>query len=146
MAYDPFLTTEQISAEGVLPVSLDELLEEADIVSMHLRLSDKTQKFFDREKFCKMKPTAFFINTARAGLVDEKALYDTLKNRRIAGAAIDVFTQEPLPVESPLLELENLTVTPHLAGYSCDTPRISTELIARELKNYCCGKPFIHSV
>jgi D-3-phosphoglycerate dehydrogenase len=101
---------------GVRFVSKEELLRNSDVVSIHLRLSDDTRHFLKKEDFEFMKSTAFFINTARAGLVDPDALYDALQTKRIAGAALDVFEREPLPAGSPITELPNVVLTPHNAG------------------------------
>jgi len=136
LVYDPFVSIEQIEKDGVKVVELDQLLKTSDFVSVHLRLSDKTKKFMGKREFAQMKKTAYFINTARAGLVDTEALTDALKNREIGGAAIDVFDQEPLPFDHPYLNLENVTLTSHLAGTSSDTPVVSVEIGVQKLKDY----------
>ncbi len=141
LVYDPFTDPEKLKAEGANPVGLDELLRESDFVSIHLRLSDKTEKFMGEEEFAKMKETAYFINTARSGLVDTDALVEALKNKKIGGAAIDVYDTEPLPSDHPYLKLDNITLTSHLAGTSCDTMRTSVEIGIEELKLYLQGKP-----
>ena len=141
LVYDPFTDPEKLKAEGANPVSLDELLKESDFVSIHLRLSDKTEKFMGKEEFAKMKETAYFINTARSGLVDTDALVEALKNKKIGGAAVDVYDTEPLPTDHPYLQLDNITLTSHLAGTSCDTMRTSVEIGIEELKLYLEGKP-----
>lgn len=141
IVYDPFVDPEELRKEGVEPVSLDELLRESDFVSIHLRLSDQTEKFMGAEEFGKMKETAYFINTARSGLVDTDALVDALKNHKIGGAAIDVYDVEPLPEDHPYLSLDNITLTSHLAGTSCDTMRTSVEIGVEELSRYLKGEP-----
>jgi D-3-phosphoglycerate dehydrogenase len=82
-----------------------------------------------------MKPTAILVNTARSGLVDEKALIKTLQTKSITGAALDVFDEEPLPVNHPFIELENVTITPHLAGSTIDSFRNNPKLMAAQIKN-----------
>ena len=141
IVYDPFTDPEVLRQEGADPVSFDELLEQSDFVSMHLRLSEKTEKIMGKEQFAKMKETAYFINTARSGLVDTDALVEVLKERKIGGAAIDVYDTEPLPTDHPYLQLDNITLTSHLAGTSCDTMRTSVEIGVEELKLYLEGKP-----
>ena len=94
-----------------------------------------------KEQFDKMKETAYFINTARSGLVNTNDLVDALKNRKIGGAAVDVYDTEPLPANHPYLSLDNITLTSHLAGTSCDTMRTSVEIGIEELKCYLEGKP-----
>ncbi|RPJ07089.1 MAG: 3-phosphoglycerate dehydrogenase, partial [Deltaproteobacteria bacterium] len=138
--HDPFMTDEALVGMGLAPVTLDELLAKADFISLHLRLSETTEKFFGAREFGLMKDTAYFINTARAGLVDEAALIEALQNKRIGGAALDVFNHEPLGEQSPFLELDNVTITPHLAGTSTDTFANSVEIIRDDLTNLLEGK------
>jgi phosphoglycerate dehydrogenase-like enzyme len=108
------------AAIGARAVPIEELLSESDFVSLHLRLSAETERFIDAARLARMKPTAFLINTARAGLVDRDAMLAALRERRIAGAALDVFHTEPLPADDPLVALPNVVFTPHNAGM---TPR-----------------------
>jgi phosphoglycerate dehydrogenase-like enzyme len=100
---------------GVELVEFDDVFRRADFVSLHLRASPRTQQIVGRRELGLMKPTAYLINTGRGALIDESALYDVLKEHRIAGAALDVYQQEPLPGSSPLLTLDNVLVTPHVA-------------------------------
>lgn len=141
LVYDPFVDAAEIEKDGVTVVGLDELLVQSDFVSMHLRLSKKTEKFMGREEFAKMKKTAYFINTARAGIVDTDALVEALKNKTIGGAAIDVYDEEPMPMDHPYLTLDNITLTSHLAGTSCDTSRVSVEIGVDQLKRYLKREP-----
>jgi len=104
------------AALGAQHVPLEELLRESDIVSLHLRLSADTQGYLGRDRLALMKPTAFLINTARSGLVDKQALIDAARDKRIAGAALDVFHEEPIPPGDPLLALPELVLTPHNGG------------------------------
>lgn len=97
-------------------VSLEELYETSDVVSVHLRLSPETQGFIGEAEFARMKPSAVLINTARGAIVDEAAMLQALRNGRIAGAGLDVFATEPLPPGHPLALLENVVLTPHCAG------------------------------
>jgi phosphoglycerate dehydrogenase-like enzyme len=96
--------------------SLDEIFKTADVISVHLPLVEATTKIINAEKFALMKPSAVFINVGRGALVDEAALADALRSKKIAMAAVDVFTEEPPPKDHPLLGLENAILTPHLAG------------------------------
>jgi phosphoglycerate dehydrogenase-like enzyme len=100
---------------GVELVDLDDLLRQSDIVSLHLRASPRTAGLIGARELALMKPNAYLINTARGAIVDEAALYEALAAGRLAGAALDVFQQEPLPADAPLLTLENALVTPHVA-------------------------------
>lgn len=111
------LTHDPARAErlGVELREMDDVLRESDVVSLHLRASPRTAKIVGARELGLMRPSAYLINTARGAVVDERALYEALKDRRIAGAAIDVYQQEPLPAASPLLTLDNVLVTPHVA-------------------------------
>ncbi len=119
VAYDPYLDDEVFSRFGVRRVRhVEELLAESDYVSSHLPLTEETYHFFTADRFRLMKPTAYFINTSRGKVVDEQALIRALEEGWIAGAALDVFEEEPLPPDSPLTRLENVILTPHVAYYS----------------------------
>jgi D-3-phosphoglycerate dehydrogenase len=111
-------------ALGVRYAGIDELLGRADVVSLHLRVTPETEGLIGAREFSLMKPTAFFVNTARGALVDEAALVEALQSRRIAGAGIDVFREEPLPRDSPLATLGNVVLTPHSAGIPLARSRI----------------------
>ena len=103
------------------PVPFDELLRESDIVSMHVPLTRRTRGMMSDREFGIMKPTAYLINACRGPVVDEEALYRALKDGQIAAAGVDVLEVEPTPVENPLLDLDNVVVTPHMAGQSLET-------------------------
>jgi glyoxylate reductase len=102
-------------------VDLDTLLRESDFVSLHVPLTDQTRKLFNAQLFAKMKPGAILINTARGPVVDQEALYDALSTGKLAAAAMDVCDPEPLPMDSPLLTLENLVIAPHIASAGTQT-------------------------
>ena len=108
------LTDERAAAAGATRVDLETLLRESDVVTVHLRLSDTSRGLITARHLGLMKPTAFLVNTARGPIVDESALVEALRARRIAGAALDVFDIEPMPVGHPLLALDNVVLTPHL--------------------------------
>lgn len=131
---DPYVDASQIEELGAKAVSLPELLRESDFVSLHARLSEATTGMLGAKELALMKPTAFLINTARAGLVNEEALLDALQEKRIGGAALDVFWTEPLGENHPLLALDNVTLTPHLAGATQDTLKKTPYLLLQELK------------
>jgi D-3-phosphoglycerate dehydrogenase len=140
VVYDPYLKSDVIEKAGYTSVSLEELLTQSDFVTIHLRSSAETEKFMGIKEFSLMKKTAYFINTARSGIVDTDALIKALQSKSIGGAAIDVYDNEPLSPDSPFLKLDNITLTPHLAGTSCDTMRASVEICFNDLKNYLTGK------
>lgn len=101
--------------------TLDELLPEADILSLHIPLTEETDKLFDDEKFAQMKTGSIFVNTSRGGLVDENALYKCLQSGALGAAGLDVFAEEPVAKDNPLLELDNVVVAPHLAWLTNET-------------------------
>ena len=116
IAWSPNLTPERCKEVGVGYASKEELFATADIVTIHVVLSQRSRGLVGAEDIGRMKPTAYLVNTARGPIVDEAALLDTLQQRRIAGAGIDVFSVEPLPVDHPFRKLDNIVLTPHL-GY-----------------------------
>jgi phosphoglycerate dehydrogenase-like enzyme len=116
MAWSPNLTPERCKEAGVGYASKEELFSTADIITVHVVLSQRSRGLVGAEDLARMKPTSYLVNTARGPIVDEAALLTTLQQRRIAGAAIDVFSVEPLPVEHPFRKLDNIVLTPHL-GY-----------------------------
>ena len=116
LAYDPFLTADQIAARGGTKVELDDLLRRSDYVTVHCPRTSESFGLFGRAQFAMMKPTAYFVNTARGGIHDEPALADALRAGEIAGAGLDVFLKEPPDLDHPLLAFDNVIVTPHNAG------------------------------
>lgn len=136
LVHDPFLSDEKVKELGGNSVSLDELLEKCDIISLHLRYSEKTKNFIGKKEFDKMNKMATLINTARAGLVDQEAMIEALKNKDILGAAIDVYDEEPLSEDNPYTKLDNITLTPHIAGVSNDTIANAVEIVAEDLNRY----------
>jgi D-3-phosphoglycerate dehydrogenase len=117
LAYDPYVGVEQAEALGVAMTTLDEVVRRADFLSLHTVLNDETRNMIGAAQLQQMKPTAYLINTSRGGLVDEEALYRALVEEQIAGAALDAFVNEP-PWGSPLLELDNVIVTPHMGAHT----------------------------
>jgi D-3-phosphoglycerate dehydrogenase len=118
VAYDPYVTQAQADASQVRMVSLEELLSVSDYVSIHTPLMPETRGLISGEQLAQMKPTAFLVNTSRGPVVDEAALIAALQAKEIAGAGLDVFDPEPLVDDSPLRQLDNVILTPHLAAYS----------------------------
>lgn len=119
---------------GVPRLPLDMLLAEADIVSIHLRLSEESRGLMSRENLGKMKPGAFLINTSRGAIVDELALIDALREKRIAGAGLDVFATEPLPASSPLRTMPSVLLTPHIGWQVRDVFQEFAEIAAGQLE------------
>jgi D-3-phosphoglycerate dehydrogenase / 2-oxoglutarate reductase len=135
LVYDPYVDAATIQAHGGEKLEdLARILREADVVSLHARLTEETHRFIGREQLELMKPSAYFINNARSRMVDYDALYDALANRRIAGAALDVHEDEPLPADSPWRRLPNVTLTPHTAGVTPEVWANSGRLVAEAVK------------
>jgi phosphoglycerate dehydrogenase-like enzyme len=121
VAWGPTLTDERAAAAGVRRVELDALFETSDVVSVHLRLGERTRGIVDARCLGRMKPTAVFVNTARGELVDEQALVRVLREGRIAGAGLDVYEAEPLPPAHPLRSLERVVLSPHMGYVTAQT-------------------------
>jgi phosphoglycerate dehydrogenase-like enzyme len=119
IAWSQNLTAERAADVGARLVTKEELFAQSDVVTVHLVLSDRSRGLVGAPEFALMKPTAYFVNTSRGPIVDESALIDAVRSRRIAGAALDVFDVEPLPADHPLRSLPNTLITPHL-GYVTD--------------------------
>jgi D-3-phosphoglycerate dehydrogenase len=118
IVFDPYVSDTLVESYGVTRADFDYLLENSDFISMHAALTPQTAGILGIDEFRKMKPTAYFINTARGPLVDEQALYTALSEGLIAGAGLDVMETESVPVDHPLLQLDNVIVTAHSAHYS----------------------------
>jgi len=129
IVYDPYLTQDRAEAINVRLVDLDNILDNADVISIHVPLTDETRGLLDGEAFSRMRNGVFVINASRGGVIDEPALADALKSGEIAGAALDVYEQEPLPDDSPLRDVPNLVLTPHLAGSTAE----AQVAVAREI-------------
>jgi len=140
IAWGPTLTEERASKAGVTYMSLEEVLKSADVVSVHLKLSDQSKELLNETRLRLMKKSAYLVNTARGAIVDEKALVKLLQENGIAGAALDVFSEEPLPPDHPLLRLENVVLTPHL-GWPTDAGFEGfAEHAAENILDYMDGK------
>jgi len=120
IAWGPTLTKERAARSGVTFISLEEVLKTADVISIHLALSEQSKNLLNEARLRLMKKSAYLVNTARGAIVDEPALVKILREKAIAGAALDVFVQEPLPKNHPLPELDNVVLTPHL-GWPTDS-------------------------
>jgi len=133
VAYDPYVTSARAQQLGVTLLSLEELLAQADFISIHMPKTPETTGMIGTDQLAMMKPTAFVVNVARGGLIDEQALYAALKSNRIAGAGLDVFVSEP-PTDSPLLELDNVVLTPHLGASTDEAQEKAGVSVARSVR------------
>lgn len=139
---DPYkeLSPEDV-ADGVVKVDLDTLLAQSDVVSLHARVTEETRGFLAAPQFARMKRGAYFINTARGPMVNYDDLYEALRSGRLRGAMLETFWQEPPPPNAPVLQLENVTLTPHIAGASTTTVRIAARRAAEEVRRWLAGEP-----
>lgn len=139
VSYDPYITAARAQQLGVQTVTLDELLERSDFITIHMPKTPETTGMIAAEQLAKMKPTAFIVNVARGGLIDEAALHDALVSKTIAGAGLDVFVQEP-PKESPLLGLPNVVVTPHLGASTDEAQEKAGVSVAKSVRLALAGE------
>jgi D-3-phosphoglycerate dehydrogenase len=126
---------------GFRYVELEELLRTSDVLSLHLRATPDTRHFLNRERLALLKPGAVLVNTARGTLVDEAALVESVRERRIAGAGLDVFETEPLPSGHPLATLGNVLLTPHAAGMTPEVIQIGLAMAVENIENFLKGSP-----
>ena len=146
IAYDPYIKPEAVKDFGVTLVSRAELLAQSDFISMHLLLNEDTRKSINADFFKKMKNSAIFVNTARGGLVDEDALIEALRTGEIAGAALDVLTEEGIDKDAPLQKFDNVIITPHAAWYSEQAFYTLLTSAAQEVVRALHGEPVKNQV
>lgn len=138
LAFDPFVSQNMVERLGIKLVDLPELFKNSDFITIHTPLTDETKNLISHKEFAMMKPKAIIVNCARGGIIDEEALYQVLKDKKIGRAALDVFMEEP-PLDSKLLTLENIVVTPHL-GASTDEAQLNVAIeIAHCVKDALLG-------
>jgi D-3-phosphoglycerate dehydrogenase len=146
LVYDPYVNAERCNTLGAQQVELATLLQESDFVTLHARVTPETRKMMGAAQFAQMKHGATFINSARGPLVDYDALYAALASGHLGGAALDNFALEPPPVDWPLLKLDNVTVTPHIAGSSRETAQRKIETVLRDVVNFYAGRPLTYCI
>ncbi|MCL4532011.1 MAG: phosphoglycerate dehydrogenase [Actinobacteria bacterium] len=146
VAYDLVQDQQFAEEHQVAYVPLEQLLRESDYVSLHVFLDQRTQHLINAERLAMMKPSACLINTARGPIVDEEALIQALEQKQIAGAALDVFTREPLPTDSPLRALDNVYLYPHLAGSTQEVFKASGLMAAENVIRVLRGERPLHTV
>lgn len=140
LAYDPYLTKGQAESLGVELTGLDDLLRRSDFVSLHAPVTKETKGMIAKAQFSMMKSSAIFINSARAALVDEQALLEALKEKRIAGAGLDVFHREPLAATDPILKFDNVVAIPHIGGATGDVVRHQSEMVFGDIEAFLDGR------
>ena len=144
IAYDPYPKTELMRQKGVELVGLDELFKESDAVSIHVPYGESTHHLVGARLLSVMKPTAVIVNTSRGNIIDEEALYNALSAGTIAGAALDVFAAEPLPLNSPLLKLDNIILTPHVSSQTVESLWNIYKLAIDIAADHFAGKDSVH--
>ncbi len=145
IAYDPYVAASQMEAVGAAKVQqLDTLLRESDFVFLCARLTAETAGMIGARELALMKPSAYFVNTARGRIVDHQALTKALQEQKIAGATLDVFAAEPLARGDQLLQLDNVTLTPHIAGASRDVLQYCAGVAAEEVHRFLHGEPLLN--
>ncbi len=140
LAFSPHADPREAQSLGVCLTSLDEVLRESDFLSLHCRLTDATRRLIGASQLALMKPTAYFINVGRGELVDQPALAAALRDRRIAGAGLDVFEVEPLPLDDPLLGLDNVILTPHWSASTSDVWKATGQAMAEGMLRAARGE------
>lgn len=136
LAFDPYVPSHAFEALDVRKVDLDTILEQSDVISLHARVTQENVAMIGEAQLRMMKRSAYLINTARGALVDYRALYRALKDGWIAGAALDIYDVEPIDRNHPLVGLNNITLTPHIAGSSAETAIRSADKIAQEVARF----------
>ncbi|GAB4116543.1 MAG: hypothetical protein Kow00103_12360 [Candidatus Caldatribacteriota bacterium] len=133
LVFDPYVSEDEVKAYRAKKATLEDLLKNSDFVSLHTRLSEETKNIIGEKELSLMKKSAYLINTARAGLIKEEALFNALKDKKIAGAALDVFWEEPIGKNSRWLELDNVTLTSHIAGTTREALTKSPYLLVEDI-------------
>ena len=147
LVYDPYLAADEIGRAGYeVAADLDAALPRADFVSIHCPKTPETVGMFNATRLRRMKPSAYLVNTARGGIIDEAALYDVLTSGQLSGAGLDVFAQEPPPVPNPLFELPNVIIAPHVAGVTWEAVDRMSEQTARNILSVLDGEPIRQNV
>jgi len=136
VAYDPFVTAEQAADAGIALASLDEVFADADFVTIHTPVTDETRGIIGKDAFAKMRDGVRIVNAARGGLVDESALLDAINSGKVAAAALDVFSTEPLPADSPLLGHPQIITTPHLGASTVEAQQGVAFTVAEQMRDY----------
>ncbi len=141
VAWGPTLTEERALQSGVRRLGLDDVIRESDFLSIHLPLSDLSRGLVSRERVALMKPSAYLVNTARAAVTDESAVLEAVAAKRIAGAALDVFMEEPLPHDSPIRHIESLLLSPHAGWTTHESYGPWVEMTVENVLAYIAGNP-----
>jgi D-3-phosphoglycerate dehydrogenase len=140
LVYDPFLDPKTIKEAGAKSAELDELMKKSDIITLHTSTTPEAMGLISAQRIALMKPTAYLINAANAFVIDNEAIIQALKERRIAGAAFDVFETWPVQSDSPLLKMDNVVLTPHIGGATAETVVRYSEMIVEDIERFLRGE------
>jgi len=140
LVYDPYVSFEKIAIIGARKADLNRLLAQSDFVSIHCPVTSETREMLGAKEISLLKPTAFLINTAGWEIVDETALLGALKEKRIAGAAFDIYQTHPVPTQSPFLKLDNVILTPHIGGATDGTVERYSRMICADIERFLDGE------
>jgi len=140
LAYDPFVDPDKMRDMGVAKVELDEMMRQSDIVTIHCTTTPETVGLIDARRLSLMKPTAYLVNAASAYIVDEQALVEVLRERRVAGAAFDVYKTWPVKPDDPILKLGNVILTPHVGGATDESVLRHSEMMADDIERFLKGE------
>jgi D-3-phosphoglycerate dehydrogenase len=140
LAYDPFINKQYAEEQGIVVSDFDSLVKESDVISLHLPLNDKTRHIISGEVMARMKRGVILINTARGGLIDEKAAHERLRSGNIGGLGLDAYEEEP-PGKSPLFELDNVVLTPHTAAHTAEATTNMAAMAVQNLIDILSGNP-----
>jgi phosphoglycerate dehydrogenase-like enzyme len=141
LAFDPYVPPRRLRAMGVTPVGLAQLMRRSDFVTIHAALTQESEGLVNAAMLRRMKPGAYLVNTGAAAVVDSAALVRCLEERRIAGAALDVFEGQPLPASSPYLKLDNVILTPHIGGATGETVARHSRMMTEDIERFLRGLP-----
>lgn len=142
---DPFVSDIELDKPGVKKMELDDVLRTSDFITLHLKVTEQTTGLLNAEKIKLMKPTAYLINTSRAAVLDENAVIDALRNKKIAGAAFDVFQNEPIDSEHPYIkEFTNVIISPHIAGATTEVLTNHTKMLVAEIQRFLNNEPLLY--
>lgn len=140
LVYDPYVAPEPLEQLGARAVELDELMARSDIVTLHCSVTQDSMGLISEQRIALMKPTAYLVNAASTFVIDMNAIVDALQNKRIAGAAFDVFESWPVKADSPLLDLDNVVLTPHIGGATFETVVRYSQMMADDIDRFMRGE------
>ena len=140
LVYDPYVSPERIKALGATPSGLDDLMQQSDFITVHCATTAETSCLLDARRIALMKPTAYLINAASAYIVDEEAIVAALREKRIVGAACDVYSTWPVKPDNPLLQLDNVVLTPHIGGATEESVARHSQMLADDVQRFLGGK------